>query len=1066
MNYDRLTVTKKIHSSRTVDFSIVADDKNTYFKRTLLNEEKVSSDDWFENYEKYHLNVSNFKYLPVVTTISTDEEGDPFTLFPYKNGTLLSNKNKMSFNHIEQLLEAVRHLHKKQIAHGHPHENDVWLTEDGGLLLFGAGEMIKDKDAGIKADLQPLISLITNFSNHTFEQPINSNNIHSIEDLQEAIHTTQSEESPGLTEKPEDSPEEVEEHDETGKRSNKKKSGFLTRSRLFLGTVSAAVLLLVAAGFSLLFNGDETPLESASTINNEVDSVEDSVPEEPLYVDDQDYDYMYLIEEEDLYGFVSENGRVQVTPEFEEAKPFTEGLAAVSNGESWGYIDSRGAWVIEPNFDSAYSFSEGLAKVEEGEEVNFINSDGEIVLEAISVDDDSHFSENLLSVEVDGKYGYMNREGELIIEAVYDQAAPFSEELANVTLNGRSQFIDRQGNTAFECEIFQCTESFKEGLTVIEQDGRYGFADDNGEVVIDPAYDDVENFSDNLALVEHRSQFGFIDQTGSVEIPIEYEEAHSFSGGMALVRDSSNYGYINTHNSLVIAADYINAEPFVEGLAYVETESEKAGYINATNEFIWSTSLIDDPVAERINYYEANSLYSFSAQDTEGASHEVYIFTDAEDAEDTEMGEVESSGRLNIAAASESFTSELALDSPTKEEYLTFSTNTEWIYSVPGDNPSNTSIIAVTYPENSNINIGSFYYIKEEEVTPIIIEFSEGDIGNEMYLSGSMEYTGNGIYETIIFNNATYNQEQTIEWEFDKSDGTLTQLSNESEGEETFPEGNDSETDGLDGENFNNDSNGNGSYFNDQNDLNEDQFNGNNTLNDEYEEDYTFEFEAEESVSEDEANVMLYQAAVAGDISLIENALEMGAEINAFLSNEHNFDHGEKTALTAATENNNNDAVDYLLENGADPNIIYENGRSALETAVREDNPSIISTLIANGADINFVYYESNEKTLLHLGVDTDYSTNTLKALIEEGADLNARDMNGNTPLITAANNYNYNYDYIEEGAENSLAKAQLLIEAGADINLKNYEGETAYDQIHFEDSELSLYLESQGANE
>ncbi len=48
---------------------------------------------------------------------------------------------------------------------------------------------------------------------------------------------------------------------------------------------------------------------------------------------------------------------------FEEAKSFSEGLAAVRAGDKWGFINNTGEFVIEPQFYYAFDFSEGLAKV-------------------------------------------------------------------------------------------------------------------------------------------------------------------------------------------------------------------------------------------------------------------------------------------------------------------------------------------------------------------------------------------------------------------------------------------------------------------------------------------------------------------------------------------------------------------------------------------------------------------------------------------------------------------------------------------------------------------------------
>ena len=80
---------------------------------------------------------------------------------------------------------------------------------------------------------------------------------------------------------------------------------------------------------------------------------------------------------------------------------------------------------------------------------------------------------------------------------------------------------------------------------------------------------------------------------------------------------------------------------------------------------------------------------------------------------------------------------------------------------------------------------------------------------------------------------------------------------------------------------------------------------------------------------------------------------------------------------------------------------------------------------LMNGADINGVS-SYDQKTALMLAVIGQHS-NTVRLLIEEGADVNARGKNGETPL-----------HYVTDPAT-----ARVLIEGGADVNARNNDGET-----------------------
>jgi hypothetical protein len=71
-----------------------------------------------------------------------------------------------------------------------------------------------------------------------------------------------------------------------------------------------------------------------------------------------------FMDEDEEVGFLDTAGEVAIQPGWEDALPFSNGLAAAKLGGLWGYIDRQGAWAIAPTFAEAYSFRpEGLAQV-------------------------------------------------------------------------------------------------------------------------------------------------------------------------------------------------------------------------------------------------------------------------------------------------------------------------------------------------------------------------------------------------------------------------------------------------------------------------------------------------------------------------------------------------------------------------------------------------------------------------------------------------------------------------------------------------------------------------------
>ncbi len=107
------------------------------------------------------------------------------------------------------------------------------------------------------------------------------------------------------------------------------------------------------------------------------------------------------------------NNNIFGTTTFAAGQPFSEGLAGVQTATGkFGFIDRLGALAIPAQFDYVLAFTEGLAAVLEGDKVGYINRQGELVIapqfEAADV-----FAEGVAAVALDGKVGFIDHAGDL-----------------------------------------------------------------------------------------------------------------------------------------------------------------------------------------------------------------------------------------------------------------------------------------------------------------------------------------------------------------------------------------------------------------------------------------------------------------------------------------------------------------------------------------------------------------------------------------------------------------------------------------------------------------------------
>jgi len=93
------------------------------------------------------------------------------------------------------------------------------------------------------------------------------------------------------------------------------------------------------------------------------------------------------------------------------------------------------------------------------------------------------------------------------------------------------------------------SKSEEGSLYPVMVNGKWGYIDKTGKIVIDPQFDGAYNFSEGLAAVKVGDKWGYIDKTGKIVIDPQFYWADSFSEGLALVRvgeiKPGKWGYID-----------------------------------------------------------------------------------------------------------------------------------------------------------------------------------------------------------------------------------------------------------------------------------------------------------------------------------------------------------------------------------------------------------------------------------------------------------------------------------------------------------------------------------------
>eukprot|EP01124_Arcella_intermedia_P015893 TRINITY_DN22446_c0_g4_i1.p1 TRINITY_DN22446_c0_g4~~TRINITY_DN22446_c0_g4_i1.p1 ORF type:complete len:546 (+),score=134.45 TRINITY_DN22446_c0_g4_i1:234-1640(+) len=201
----------------------------------------------------------------------------------------------------------------------------------------------------------------------------------------------------------------------------------------------------------------------------------------------------------------------------------------------------------------------------------------------------------------------------------------------------------------------------------------------------------------------------------------------------------------------------------------------------------------------------------------------------------------------------------------------------------------------------------------------------------------------------------------------------------------------------------------------------------------------------------------LHHATVARRLDFVELLVNASCNIN-IQSNDG------QTSLWWACTKGEPKIVSLLLNNMADVNLSSYNGDSPIIQSVYCEKIEVVKILINAKADVNkpnkIGYYpvhyavarnsvteieilldgkadisvqgRKDKNSPLHLAVMCKDSTDMINSLLKNSANVNAQNLDGETPLVLAVANKN-----------KEISKVQALLQAKADVELKSLTGET-----------------------
>ncbi|PTY39925.1 ankyrin repeat domain-containing protein [Brachyspira hampsonii] len=191
-------------------------------------------------------------------------------------------------------------------------------------------------------------------------------------------------------------------------------------------------------------------------------------------------------------------------------------------------------------------------------------------------------------------------------------------------------------------------------------------------------------------------------------------------------------------------------------------------------------------------------------------------------------------------------------------------------------------------------------------------------------------------------------------------------------------------------------------------------------------------YEMEKLLSSEDSNNIdgydeLMNAVSKGDMKALEKLIKDDTDLNKQYDNI--------TPLNLAAARNDKEMVKFLAEKGADINLEDGYGYTPLMKAIDYYNIGLAKNIVDLKPDLNAICSATGDTPLTYLVNANKYGggADLCYYMIKNGADINKKNKEGNTPLMIAAASYSYGI-------------VGVLVNMGADYNIKNKEGQTAID--------------------
>jgi hypothetical protein len=263
------------------------------------------------------------------------------------------------------------------------------------------------------------------------------------------------------------------------------------------------------------------------------------------------------------FGLFTEAGKPVLPVEYQHINYLGAGIIEASKDGKFYYFNESGKPLPAFQGYRVGTFSHGFATIKRDNKYGFIDSTGTIISQP-QYEDTKEFSEGRAAVRSNRLWAFIDEKGNLLTPFKFAEAWFFRSGFAVVKVSqNQYSLLDKQGKEVTEQIYSYIYEDVPGKLYALNNNGmiRYGLvAKDSGKLIVPEGVTEIKRFSEGWAVAVKDGKKGYIDENGNVMIPFDYVEAMGLKDGLMAVHNGKGWGVINKKKEEVIPFLYNGVE--------------------------------------------------------------------------------------------------------------------------------------------------------------------------------------------------------------------------------------------------------------------------------------------------------------------------------------------------------------------------------------------------------------------------------------------------------------------------------------------------------------------------